>query len=562
MAPSPQSSVENEDDKFPAQQLFVLGLCRFAEPIAFTSILAYIYVFVQDVRTDDEANAAFYAGLMVSAFALAEACTAMSWGSLSDRIGRKPVVLFGLAGTALSSLVFGFAKNYWLALGARVIGGLLNGNVAVIQTMVAEMCKRPEHERGYPPSTPGSARADCYFGFAARAYSVMPFVWSAGSIIGSAMGGYLAQPAKNYPSVFPPGGLFGQYPYLLPNLVAAIYIALTILVGAIFLKETNVPVRAKAPVQGASPTASPDERTPLRSSRSTEHARRGNEPDMASINTNRRPSLLGTNMPLTTGTTADLRRISTISASTAGGILPIFPDTNELRRNSSAISDDEDEESSTSSSSSSPWTREVRLLIIQLILMAYYQMAYSSLLPVFFIDVPDCAGLDFRGGLGYTVRNVGTFLSVNGFASLVIQGFIFAPFVGRVGVWKSFIWLTILVPLTHAAVPFLTALSGTALVGAIYVDLIMNNFCLIVIYPCLLILLKNATPSSSMLGQVNGLAMAASSGARTFAPPLAGFLYSKGGSAAGWWSIAAVGILSGLVILPMTPPRNDDGSEA
>lgn len=99
------------------------------------------------MRPEDEANAAFFAGLMVSAFALAEACTAMSWGTLSDRIGRKPVVLFGLAGTALSSLVFGFSKNYWLALGARVIGGLLNGNVAVIQTMVAEMCKRPEHER-------------------------------------------------------------------------------------------------------------------------------------------------------------------------------------------------------------------------------------------------------------------------------------------------------------------------------------------------------------------------------------------------------------------------------
>lgn len=390
----------------------------------------------------------------------------------------------------------------------------------------------------------------------------MPFVWSAGSIIGSAMGGYLAQPTKNYPSVFPPDGLFGQYPYLLPNLVAAIYIALTILVGAIFLKETNIPVRVEAPIQRDIPTAMPDERTPLRSSRSTEHVRRGNEPEMASINTNRRPSLLGTNMPLTTGTTADLRRISTISVSTAGGILPLFADTNELRRNSSAISDDEDEESSTSGSSSSPWTREVNLLIIQLILMAYYQMAYSSLLPVFFVDVPDRPGLDFHGGLGYTVRDVGTFLSVNGIAALFIQGLIFAPFVARVGVWKSFICMTTIVPLTHAAAPFLTALSGSALVGAIYVDLIMNNFCLIVIYPCLLILLKNATPSASMLGQVNGLAMAASSGARTFAPPLAGFLYSKGGSAVGWWSVAAIGILSGLVIFLMTPPRSDDESEA
>lgn len=104
---------------------------------------------MQDIRPGDEANAAFFAGLLVSAFALAEACTAMAWGSVSDRIGRKPVILFGLAGTAVSNLMFGFAKNYWVALVARVIGGLLNGNVAVIQTMVAEMCKKPEHERAY-----------------------------------------------------------------------------------------------------------------------------------------------------------------------------------------------------------------------------------------------------------------------------------------------------------------------------------------------------------------------------------------------------------------------------
>jgi MFS family permease len=102
---------------------------------------------VKGFQGGDDANASFYAGLLVSAFAVAEACTAMTWGTISDRYGRKPVILIGLAGTALSSLVFGFATNFWVALGARVIGGLLNGNVAVMQTMVAEMCKKPEWER-------------------------------------------------------------------------------------------------------------------------------------------------------------------------------------------------------------------------------------------------------------------------------------------------------------------------------------------------------------------------------------------------------------------------------
>jgi MFS family permease len=117
------------------------------QPIAFTSILAYTFDMVKDFQGGDDTNASFRAGLLISAFAVAEACTAMTWGTISDHYGRKPIIFIGLAGTALSSLVFGFATNFGVALAARVIGGLLNGNVAVMQTMVAEMCTRPEYER-------------------------------------------------------------------------------------------------------------------------------------------------------------------------------------------------------------------------------------------------------------------------------------------------------------------------------------------------------------------------------------------------------------------------------
>jgi predicted MFS family arabinose efflux permease len=44
-------------------------------------------------------------------------------------------------------VVVGFAPNIWIALLGRSIGGLLNGNIGVIQTMVAEMVTKPEHER-------------------------------------------------------------------------------------------------------------------------------------------------------------------------------------------------------------------------------------------------------------------------------------------------------------------------------------------------------------------------------------------------------------------------------
>lgn len=95
----------------------------------------------------DAGNASFWAGLLVSAYAFGEVFTALIWGNISDRIGRKPIVLSGLCGVALSCIMFGLAKKYWVALLARLIGGMLNGNVAVMQTMLAEMVKNPDHER-------------------------------------------------------------------------------------------------------------------------------------------------------------------------------------------------------------------------------------------------------------------------------------------------------------------------------------------------------------------------------------------------------------------------------
>lgn len=111
--------------------LLDIAICRFSEPIAFNSILAYTYVMVKDLNGGENPDTAFYAGLLVSAYAVAEALTAIGWGTLSDRYGRKPVVLFGLGGVAISSLIFGLAKTYWVALLARFVGGALNGNVSV-----------------------------------------------------------------------------------------------------------------------------------------------------------------------------------------------------------------------------------------------------------------------------------------------------------------------------------------------------------------------------------------------------------------------------------------------
>ena len=85
----------------------------------------------------------------------------------------------------------------------------------------------------------------------------MPFVWCLGSvhlktnakqiskltttrsIIGAGLGGALAEPTKSYPTVFKPDGLFGHFPYLLPNLVCTAVVVLGLVVGILFLEETH-----------------------------------------------------------------------------------------------------------------------------------------------------------------------------------------------------------------------------------------------------------------------------------------------------------------------------------
>lgn len=92
------------------------------------SIFPYIYYMVQSFKiTQNDDQVAIYAGMVTSAFAFAEFLASVFWGRLSDRVGRKPVLLTGLAGTGISMLMFGFAPNLWIALLARFLGGILNG---------------------------------------------------------------------------------------------------------------------------------------------------------------------------------------------------------------------------------------------------------------------------------------------------------------------------------------------------------------------------------------------------------------------------------------------------
>jgi DHA1 family tetracycline resistance protein-like MFS transporter len=78
-------------------------------------------------------------GVVVGSFSLMQFLFAPWWGRLSDRIGRRPVLLIGLAGSALSYLLFAFAGGFWTLLLSRLLAGGMGATVNVAQAYLADV---------------------------------------------------------------------------------------------------------------------------------------------------------------------------------------------------------------------------------------------------------------------------------------------------------------------------------------------------------------------------------------------------------------------------------------
>ncbi|KAB5554651.1 major facilitator superfamily domain-containing protein [Coniochaeta sp. 2T2.1] len=513
--PAHTPSRQRNPDDFPTVQLFLLAIVRLAEPIALTSIFPYAWALIKRFQIGDEDDASFYAGLLISSFSLAEAVMGMYWGGLSDRIGRKPVLLLGCVGTMFSMVMVGFASNLWLALVGRCLGGLLNGNIGVIQTMVGELVSKPEHEP--------------------KAYSIMPFVWSIGTIIGPAIGGTFADPHDSFPHLFPKGSLFDTFPYLLPNLICAGLLLVSILLGYFLLEETHPDMQpgVSPPVQNAFVS----EETPL----------------LETSDAIKRPAV-------------DLRDEN------YGSIKLKNPDGAGLARTWTAESE--------KPTSANIFCKRIMSVVLALSIFTYHSMSFDHLLPIFFEDdrvrqggiIPYLMSEPLNplnpfyspGGLGLSLRAVGMIMAVNGVIALFVQAVIFPFAAARIGVYRLFILVTVLHPVVYVMMPYLLYVPESLIYPAIYLCLTVRNIFSILVYPLLLILIKEATPTPSVLGKVNGMAASAGAACRMVAPPIAGYLYTIGKrmdcTALAWYGSAVVAVVGAIQCFQVKRIRGRDES--
>ena len=124
------------------RRLWVLMATVFVDMIGFLIVLPLLPFYAEKLGASP-----FMVGALVSTFALAQLATSPLWGRFSDRYGRRPMILGGLAISAVAFVVFELAGSVWLLFLSRFIQGAGSGTTAVVQAYVSDSVGREERAK-------------------------------------------------------------------------------------------------------------------------------------------------------------------------------------------------------------------------------------------------------------------------------------------------------------------------------------------------------------------------------------------------------------------------------
>ncbi|WP_057914572.1 MFS transporter [Peribacillus muralis] len=175
----------------------VLFLVMFLVMVGFGIIIPVIPFLAEKVG-----GSPTQLGLLMAVYSLMQLFFAPLWGRISDRVGRKPVMMIGIAGLALSFFIMALADSLWVLFVARIVGGVLSSaNMPTAMAYVADITSPEDRGKGM-------------------------------GILGAATGlGFIFGPAI--------GGIFSKISLNLPFYIAAISSLITLLLVMVLLKESH-----------------------------------------------------------------------------------------------------------------------------------------------------------------------------------------------------------------------------------------------------------------------------------------------------------------------------------
>ena len=144
-------------------------------------------------------TAVLFGGILGSLYSILQFICAPLWGAYSDRVGRRKVLLITISGLALSYIAWFFAASFWILVLARVIGGVMGGNLSVATAAVADSTTREKRSSGL---------------------AIIGIAFGLGFIVGPAIGGLLTK--IDLSVIAPALEAFGVNPFSMPALVSLI----------------------------------------------------------------------------------------------------------------------------------------------------------------------------------------------------------------------------------------------------------------------------------------------------------------------------------------------------
>lgn len=140
-----------------------------------------------------------FGGLLGALYSLLQFLAAPMWGAISDRVGRRPVLLISVFGLFISYVIWIFSGSFTLLILARLIGGLMSGNLSIASAVVSDVTDVKNRSKGM---------------------AAIGIAFALGFVFGPALGGILSlyNPIVHYPNL----EAYGVNPFSTPAVLAAI----------------------------------------------------------------------------------------------------------------------------------------------------------------------------------------------------------------------------------------------------------------------------------------------------------------------------------------------------
>ncbi len=188
------------------KRLSVLMTTAFVDMIGFGMVFPLLPFYARRLDSAD-----WMIGPMIAIFSIAQLASAPLWGRVSDRYGRRLVIIVGLSTAGIAFAVFAFATSFWWLFASRLVQGIGGGTTGVLQAYVADVSEPKDR---------------------ARALGWLSAATSAGVMIGPAIGSLaFTEPATGVP--FPTLGT------ALPGLLASGLVIINIIFALRWLPESK-----------------------------------------------------------------------------------------------------------------------------------------------------------------------------------------------------------------------------------------------------------------------------------------------------------------------------------